>query len=175
MTVIIIPSTAADLDNGIQAMHDMYKLPVPAMPTLIHQRVAEFRRILEKEVSEGADIAAQAATVESLRKQLADSVDDRDLADQLESETVKLLAMWQDWLCDLMVYCMSESKRLGLNPYEGLGVIFASNLTKLAEDGSVIRDADGKVCKGPNFRAPEPDLEKIIRAHRLAYFQSNKL
>jgi predicted HAD superfamily Cof-like phosphohydrolase len=45
-----------------------------------------------------------------------------------------------------------------------LGIIMASNMSKLGPDGKPIYDERGKVLKGPNYWKPEPMIKRMILA-----------
>jgi predicted HAD superfamily Cof-like phosphohydrolase len=73
-----------------------------------------------------------------------------------------VLAQIADWLGDIQVYCASEMRKFGLDNDATLGIIMASNFSKLDEDGEPIYDSRGKVLKGTNFFPPEPELRELI-------------
>jgi hypothetical protein len=130
-----------DFFERIRQFNAMYRMPQPAVPTLDHNRMMQFEKILKAEVSEVTEIYAE-----------------------YEAPTagpVKLLAMEADWLGDLIIYCTSELVRRGFNPEEVLGIIMASNMSKMGQDGPIY-DEDMKLQKGPNYWKPEPMLEKYI-------------
>ena len=49
---------------------------------------------------------------------------------------------------------------MGWDLDEALDRVHESNMTKLGEDGKPIRREDGKVLKGPNYKAP--DLTDLV-------------
>jgi NTP pyrophosphatase (non-canonical NTP hydrolase) len=57
-------------------------------------------------------------------------------------------------LADLVFVCYQMAAYLGWDLDEAMGRIFNSNMTKLSADGEVLRRADGKVLKGPNYKPP---------------------
>jgi hypothetical protein len=73
-------------------------------------------------------------------------------ADEYDRQVLVALA---DWFADITVYVRSEAMKFGIPLEAVLNVVMGSNFTKLNADGSVTKDANGKVQKGPNFVAPE--------------------
>ena len=43
---------------------------------------------------------------------------------------------------------------------EAFNLVHASNMSKLGDDGKPIRRDDGKILKGPNYKAP--DLSALV-------------
>ena len=66
-------------------------------------------------------------------------------------------------LADLVYVCAQYAHNLGWDLDEALKRVHASNMSKTLADGTVMRRADGKVLKGPNY-AP-PDLTDLIPVH----------
>jgi len=65
-------------------------------------------------------------------------------------------------LADLVFVCYQFAAAFNLDLDEAMNRIFESNMSKLDEDGSPIYRDDGKVLKGPNYKAPSlSDLVKI--------------
>jgi predicted HAD superfamily Cof-like phosphohydrolase len=77
---------------------------------------------------------------------------------------VEILADLADWLGDIMVYCASEMRKYGLRSNDILGIIMASNFSKLGLDGKPIYDERGKVLKGPGYWKPEPMIRRLLEA-----------
>lgn len=51
-------------------------------------------------------------------------------------------------------------------PLEAIeNAVHNANMSKLGEDGKPIYREDGKILKGPNFRPPEEDIERILKEH----------
>lgn len=130
--------------EDIKKFNAMYKLPVPAFPTLQFQRLKDFQTIIQEEVEEGEEIVV--AHSEGIYPDILH------------------LTNIADWLGDMMIYCCSEMHRYGLNPEDILATIMQSNFSKLDENGEPIYDERGKVLKGPNYWKPEPELEHYIEA-----------
>lgn len=137
-------------DAKIQAFNRLYDLPCHRKPTMLDEtraaaimRIERFMSILREELGEGKDIM-----------NFIDS----------GAEQVDVLTDIADWLGDIMVYCASELAKYGLRSEDVLGIIMASNMSKLGEDGRVIKDERGKVMKGPGYWQPEPMIKRMIVA-----------
>jgi len=140
-------------DLKIQAFNKLYRLPCPPAPSIPDRtraetimRIERFMSVLREELDEGKDII-----------NLVDSTDGKDAK-------YKVLTDIADWLGDIIVYCASELAKYGLATEDVLGIIMASNMSKLGEDGKPIYDERGKVMKGPGYWQPEPMIERMIRA-----------
>jgi NTP pyrophosphatase (non-canonical NTP hydrolase) len=57
-------------------------------------------------------------------------------------------------LADLVFVCYQMAEYLGWDLDEALHRVFISNMSKVGEDGKVMRREDGKVLKGPNYKPP---------------------
>ncbi len=57
-------------------------------------------------------------------------------------------------LADLVYVCYQYASNMGWDLDEALHRVHVSNMSKLDEDGNVIRRDDGKVLKGPNYKPP---------------------
>lgn len=64
-------------------------------------------------------------------------------------------------LADLVYVCWWLAARIGIDLNATLRLVHASNMSKLGPDGKPVKRGDGKVLKGPNYRAP--DLSDIVR------------
>lgn len=169
----------ADLEWVIGRMHEMYSLPVKTHPSLEHERTEAFTRVLQKEVDESKEVNEAVWAW----KGRVSALDDLAFSHGVNSpEYVKgqkdvkdtyldALAAQADWLNDIIVYCLSEQMKMGLSPAICLAIIMNSNFTKLGADYKPILDEDGKVCKGPNFKKPEPTLRAVIEAALNKHFQ----
>lgn len=63
--------------------------------------------------------------------------------------------MLLDSLADQMVTGVGVGYRAGMQPVEALTEVDISNWSKFDEAGQPIFDANGKVQKGPNYKAPD--------------------
>lgn len=57
-------------------------------------------------------------------------------------------------LADLVFVCYQMAEYLGWDLDEALHRVFESNMSKVDENGKVLRRDDGKVLKGPNYKPP---------------------
>jgi hypothetical protein len=133
--------------QDIEKFNEMYRLPVPASPTLRHARFEDFRKILQEEVDECDDISLAFSEIAAADK---------------DTNEYDVLTMAADWLGDIVIYAMNEMRRLGLKPDAILSIIMQSNFSKLDEEGNPIYDERGKVMKGPNYWKPEPKIREYI-------------
>jgi predicted HAD superfamily Cof-like phosphohydrolase len=119
----------------------MYELECNEVPTNLGTlQFMRFVSILREEFAEWQDVHGS----------LAEQSDETGLVDMA------------DWLGDMIVYCCTQARRCGIDIGPVVQAIMESNFSKLAEDGSVIKDERGKIMKGPNFFAPEPKIRDIL-------------
>lgn len=64
-----------------------------------------------------------------------------------------------DSLADQLVTAIGAGHCAGMQTAEALRRVNASNWSKFDDDGQPIRDANGKIAKGPGYK--EPDLEGL--------------
>lgn len=62
-----------------------------------------------------------------------------------------------DAIADSIVVLVGTANALDMDLDEAMRRVFASNLSKLGDDGRPFYDQHGKVMKGPNFKAPVLD------------------
>lgn len=156
-------------NDKIKAFNKLYGLPVLDVPGVpfkdaiidntaqsarkqLHQRLCKLQDILKEEVQEGSEICNMV---------------------NAGDEPVDVLTALADWLGDMQVYCASEMAKFGLDNDMVLGIIMASNMSKLGEDGQPIYDERGKVMKGPNYWKPEPQIKRYIQAAWRQSLQDN--
>jgi hypothetical protein len=133
-------------DASVDKFNKMYGLPCGAVPTQTDvgdagTRLANFRSILTKELSEE----------DALQVFLGSD----------QSDAAKLAEV-ADWLGDIVVYAASEMRRFVLPINDVLAIIMESNYSKLDENGNPILDERGYVGKGPNYWKPEPKLRALF-------------
>jgi predicted HAD superfamily Cof-like phosphohydrolase len=63
-------------------------------------------------------------------------------------------------IADLRYVAGALAVALGMELDNADAAVHASNMSKLGDDGLPVRRDDGKVMKGPNYRAP--DLSKMV-------------
>ena len=74
-------------------------------------------------------------------------------------------------LSDLVFVCYQFAAAFNIDLDEAMFRVFESNMTKLDEDGKPIYRADGKVLKGPNYKAP--DLTTCIPEPTPTHYDTN--
>jgi len=145
------PERVTNFDSKIRAFNKLYNLPCPATPTIpsrpeLGRELNAFYDILLEECKEVYDI------LQAIDGPVGHECDEDILTDIA------------DWLGDIMVYCASQLAKYGLQSDDVLGIIMASNMSKLGPDGKPIYDDRGKVLKGPNYWQPEPMIKRMILA-----------
>ena len=64
-------------------------------------------------------------------------------------------------LVDILYVVYGTAVSLGLDIDDAFDEVHKSNMLKLDDDGNPIFREDGKILKGPNYKAP--DLKKIVK------------
>lgn len=177
---------------AIKRMNTMYSLPINTSPSLDKlsespvKRMTGFLKTLREEMDEGLEILAMLViremrdagdqiipeTIQGLIQSLGikDPKRATDTFNQITAMLVNdrdtysedVLVSIADWLGDMKVYIDSESLKYGIMLSPVLACIMGSNFTKLNERGQVIKDANGKVQKGPNFTPPEEAIRAVL-------------
>jgi len=75
-----------------------------------------------------------------------------EAADAVEFEPLPQIAKE---LADLAIVVYGAALTMGIDLDRAIGLVHASNMSKLGDDGKPVMRADGKVLKGPNYRAPD--------------------
>jgi predicted HAD superfamily Cof-like phosphohydrolase len=145
------PERVTQFDSKIRAFNKLYNLACPAAPTI------PSRAELIRELNLFYDIL-----LEEL-KEVYPILQSADRSENLECDE-DILTDIADWLGDIMVYCASQLAKYGLQSDDVLGIIMASNMSKLGPDGKPIYDERGKVLKGPSYWKPEPMIKRMILA-----------
>lgn len=105
-----------------------------------------------------SELAAESTKTTNLEfcKEIAAAVRNEEMGDTPTERLNRFILVGvADWFGDMVVYIRSEAMKYGIPLESVLACIMGSNFTKLAEDGSVIKNEHGKVIKGPNFVPPE--------------------
>lgn len=76
----------------------------------------------------------------------------KEYADALGEKDIVEIA---DALADIVYVAYGAALTHGIDLDAILAEVHRSNMSKLAEDGSVVRRGDGKVLKGPNYSPPD--------------------
>lgn len=157
---------------NISKMHDIYRLPKNAAPTLEAGLVGEdplsrldkFEITLMKELKEYRE--SDNADKPSIRERLVAfqaMTMSTHTAEEIEEARQDVLTDLADWLSDIMVYCRSEAMKFGIPLEDVTEAVMGSNFTKLPSDGIPIYDANGKFLKDmTNFVPPEPAIKSIM-------------
>lgn len=130
-------SLMARMPELIERMNEVMQLQSNEFPTNLGiNRLTEFKMALEKEIEEFAHI-----------KELSD-----------KGETEQMMIEISDWICDIIVYCLSECRRWGIPAGDVLNDIMNSQESKLVDGMPVPGDIPGKFGKGPNYQPPQPAI-----------------
>lgn len=136
-------------DEQIKAFNELYNLPSLDAPD-IRMSTFELDEYLEKIYS---IFKEELDEVEAIRNKISRG-----------APKIEILTELADWLGDLQVYCASEMRKFGIPASLVLGIIMASNMSKLGEDNKPIYDERGKVMKGPGYWKPEPMIQRALLA-----------
>jgi hypothetical protein len=177
---------------SIFRMNKMYGLPINTTPSLDKlnespvTRMTGFLKTLRDEMDEGLEILAMLVIREmrdagdpitpEVIQNLIHSLGIKDqkrakdtfaqitamLGNDRDQYSEDVLVSVADWFGDMKVYIDSESLKYGIMLSPVLACIMGSNFTKLNEQGDVIKDASGKVQKGPNFTPPEEAIRAVL-------------
>ena len=74
-------------------------------------------------------------------------------------------------LSDLVFVCYQFAAAFNIDLDRAMTLVFESNMSKLDEQGMPIYREDGKVLKGPNYKAP--DLSSCLPLPLLSYDESH--
>ena len=74
-------------------------------------------------------------------------------------------------LSDLVFVCFQFAAAFNIDLDKAMTLVFESNMSKLDERGMPIYREDGKVLKGPNYKAP--DLSSCLPQPQLNYYDTN--
>ena len=149
----------------VRAFHALYDMPRPkAYTPLTPQRMAMRAGLVVEELQEFfykafgitmtcqftvfTDDANQENAEQDARAHLEEAVRQAEYFDPIEGA---------DAAGDSIYVWVGLFIELGINLDDVLREIHASNMTKLGEDGTVLRREDGKVLKGPNYMPPQID------------------
>jgi predicted HAD superfamily Cof-like phosphohydrolase len=80
---------------------------------------------------------------------------DEEVGELREAALAGDLVEVADALADIVYIAYGTAHVYGIDLDAVLDEVHASNMTKLGPDGRVLRRADGKVLKGPDYRPPD--------------------
>ncbi|WP_090477262.1 pyrophosphohydrolase domain-containing protein [Nakamurella panacisegetis] len=129
------PVGSSRIAGQVGEFHRSYELPVRTSPTAAvgDQQTALRLALIEEEVGELREAA----------------------------ERGDLIGV-ADALADIVYVAYGTAHVYGIDLDAVLDEVHASNMTKLGVDGRPVRRADGKVLKGPGYRAP--DVKAVLAA-----------
>jgi len=130
----------------VDRFNSMYKLEMPTKLTLLDAGLIRsfFKVTLQDELDESTLLLKNYAKAET------------------NDERLDVMVEVADLLADIVVYCNTFARRMGI-PMEGvLDIIMKSNFTKLGADGKPIYDEHGKVLKGLDYKKPEPEIKAFL-------------
>ena len=78
-----------------------------------------------------------------------------EVAWELENRAAIYLDKVAKELADLLYVTYGTAAAFGIDIDKAFQVVHESNMSKLGEDGKPIYREDGKVLKGPNYKAPD--------------------
>lgn len=122
--------------------------------------LAEFMTAMEQPVSQGWEDLEGIKLGLKLITEEARELEEAVLALSWNSEPDTREDLTKE-LADLVYVCWWLAARIGIDLNEALRLVHASNMSKLGPDGKPVKRGDGKVLKGPNYRAP--DLSGVVR------------
>jgi predicted HAD superfamily Cof-like phosphohydrolase len=135
--------------------------PAPLSPPTNSDRVRQFMTAFEQEVHFKPTIPSD--QIQTLRYELIRE----ELAELQEAQLFGDLVGIADALADLLYVVYGAGHAYGIDLDACFKEVHRSNMTKLTEDGKVLRREDGKVMKSGRYEAP--DLEKIVGLKRKEY------
>lgn len=110
------------------------------------EQVTEFHRAFDIAVAQPLTVALRA-----LRATLIDE-EAREEIDAIESSGLPEIAQE---LADLVYVAYGTAISLGIDLDAAITEVHRANMSKLGPNGNPILREDGKVLKGPNYRAPD--------------------
>lgn len=145
----------------VQQFHQVFGHPVANAPTVpdAKTRLLRFRLIFEETMEFGRSIGVEGlceGTQEEFEAKLKEQMAELRIVDGAEVN----LAEAADALGDIDYVVQGANLVFGF-PAEAISrEIHAANMSKLGEDGLPIKDAFGKIVKGPYTR--KPDIARVL-------------
>ncbi|ASY34187.1 MULTISPECIES: pyrophosphohydrolase domain-containing protein [Streptomyces] len=134
-----LTSTAPSPAAYLHAFHSAFGLHMRETPGVVDEPTAALRRaLLAEEFAEVDEAAGEVAADPGA------------------------LAHFAQELADLVYVTYGTALTHGIDLDAVLAEVHRANMSKLGPDGSPVRRADGKVMKGPHYRAP--DIAAVLRA-----------
>jgi predicted HAD superfamily Cof-like phosphohydrolase len=148
-------------NDRVREFHTAFNHPVATALTVpdAKTRLLRFKLLLEEVLEYG-----RAVGIKGLCEQLLEKFE-TDTRETLDGFAINPLYITDqvaaaDALGDIDYVCQGANIVHGF-PSEAVAIeIHRANMSKLGEDGKPVHAADGKVVKGPNYRAP--DVEGVL-------------
>ncbi|MFE3457745.1 hypothetical protein ACFXKD_09375 [Nocardiopsis aegyptia] len=123
------------------------------------RRVAEFREVFDGEAGTGRpELAEHRRTLlDEEAREAAEALTDLAKALRAGEDPVTAYRAVAKELADVLYVAYGAADALGIDLPAVFAEVHRSNMSKLDEDGRVLRRADGKVLKGPGYRPPVLD------------------
>lgn len=112
----------------------------------------------------GSGVSNRPVLIPSDRARLRYELIREELAEYADAVQDGNLVKIADALADLLVVVFGTAVEHGIPAVEVFHLAMDANFTKLGEDGKPILREDGKFLKGPNFVAPEPRIQELLRS-----------
>jgi len=108
----------------------------------------------------GQDVEVQPTWPDFSTRELRVDLIQEEVDELVEAIANKDMVEIADALTDILYVVYGAGHTFGIDLDECFTEVHASNMSKLDEDGTPIKNENGKVMKGPGFFAP--DLESIL-------------
>ncbi len=145
------PQRAAFIDR-IRRMNEIFDIERNETPMYLGvDRLRKFRKTIRDELFELDDIVETALSNEH-----------GPVTSEGEASLAVMVSL-ADFLGDVVVYAFSEARRWGIPIDQVLHAIMDSQDSKLV-DGKALKDEHNKFLKGPDYKPPEPAIQKILEA-----------
>lgn len=133
----------------------------PSGPSRIARQVGEFHRRYELPIR-----TSPTAVVGGPQTDLRLALIEEEVGELREAALAGDLVGIADALADIVYVAYGSAHVYGIDLDEVLEEVHTSNMTKLGADGRPERREDGKILKGPGYRAP--DVKSVLAAQRRA-------
>lgn len=157
----IVDDITSELTLGVESFNKSYKIYTPDSSIVPGLGLSRLRlSLLLEEVGEFFEALLSSSKRSDFILSLVQEIHSKINA--LEDEDLDYNSIEAaDALGDIMFISTGTAAAFGIPIDPVVREIIASNLSKLDLDGSVIRRADGKILKGPNYFPP--DIESILK------------
>lgn len=118
--------------------------------------VADFMRMGKQRMPYAPTMGAEG--VAALRAKLIRE-ETKEVCHAIEKKNLPALAKE---LADLLYVVYGAALAFGIPMNDVFQIVHQSNLTKFGPDGSLMKDASGKIVRGPFYRPAEPEIEQLF-------------